>query len=318
MLAALEIPRRWLPDVLESPVISGAVHAAGARATGLLEGTPVVAGAGDQAAQALGSGIVEEGLVSITLGTSGVVFAPSRTCRVDPHGRLHAFCHASPGLWHLMGVMLSAGGSLRWYRDALCEAEVERAKTEGRDVYDVLLEAAADVPAGSEGLIFLPYLTGERTPYADPHARGVFYGLTVRHHKAHLTRAVIEGVSFGLRDSLDLMKAAGLPIDHLRMSGGGAQSALWRQILADVCAMPIAVLNVTEGAAFGAAILAGIGARVFADAASATRTTVEETAMVHPGPDAARYVRIQPLYRSLYAALAPQFPLLDQAMAPFD
>jgi xylulokinase len=315
MLAALDVPRRLLPDVFESADVSGHVHAAAARATGLTEGTPVVAGAGDQAAQALGAGIVEEGLVSITLGTSGVVFAPSRSCRRDVHGRLHAFCHASRGLWHLMGVMLSAGGSLRWYRDALCEPEAARARAEGRDPYDDLLGAAAEVPAGSDGLVFLPYLTGERTPYADPHARGVFCGLTVRHRKAHLTRAVIEGVSFGLRDSLDLMKAAGVPIDRVRVSGGGARSVLWRQVLADVCATPISVLNVTEGAAFGAAMLAGIGVGVFADAAAAARATVEETATVNPGRDAEQYARVLPLYRSLYAALAPQFPLLGDAAA---
>jgi xylulokinase len=310
MLAALDIPRAWVPEVTESPVVSARVGAAAARATMLAEGTPVVGGAGDQAAQAVGSGILEEGLVSITLGTSGVVFAASNCYRVDPLGRLHAFCHAAPDTWHLMGVMLSAGGSLRWYRDALGEPERSAALAEGRDPYEILLDAACEVPAGCDGLVFLPYLTGERTPYADPHARGAFCGLTVRHTKAHLTRAVVEGVSFGLRDALDLMRALALPITRVRVSGGGARSALWRQILADVCAMPIAALEVTEGAALGAALLAGVGIGVFPDVRSASRAVVRETSHLMPGPDVERYASLHEVYRSLYPALAPIFPRL--------
>jgi xylulokinase len=210
MLAALDVPRIWLPEVTESPVASAKVSAAAAEQTGLAAGAPVVGGGGDQAAQAVGTGIVEEGVVSATLGTSGVVFAASDTYRVEPQGRLHAFCHAVPGKWHLMGVMLSAAGSFRWYRDTLGDAEVARAKRRKRDPYDLLTEAAAEVRPGCEGLLFLPYLSGERTPYADPHARGVFFGLTLRHKKAHLTRAVLEGVSYGMCDSLELMRDLGL------------------------------------------------------------------------------------------------------------
>ncbi len=212
MLEALDVPRRWLPEVTESPVASAHVSARAAGETGLLEGTPVVGGGGDQAAQAVGTGIIAEGVVSATLGTSGVVFAASETYRLEPEGKLHAFCHAVPGMWHLMGVMLSAAGSLRWYRDALGDWERAQASASGRDAYDLLTEAAAEVPPGCEGLLFLPYLSGERTPYSDPDARGVFFGLTLRHRKAHLTRAVLEGVTYGLRDSLELMRVLGLSI----------------------------------------------------------------------------------------------------------
>jgi xylulokinase len=310
MLQALGIPRTWLPEVTESPVASARVSGDAARATGLVEGTPVVGGAGDQAAQAVGSGIVEEGAVSITLGTSGVVFAASTRYRTDPQGRLHAFCHAAPGLWHLMGVMLSAGGSLRWYRDTLGTEEKARAAGAGRDAYDELLDAAAAVSAGADGLFFLPYLTGERTPYADPHARGVFFGLTLRHGKSHLTRAVVEGISYGLRDSLELMRETGLSISAVRVSGGGARSPLWRQILADICEAEVVTLNVTEGAAFGAALLAGVGTGVFSDVRTASRQVVRETGRTRPGPDDAIYRRQYPFFRSLYQALAPRFKAL--------
>lgn len=210
LLAALNIPRAWLPEVTESPVASTKINAAAAQATGLLAGTPVVAGGGDQAAQAVGTGIVREGTVAVTIGTSGVVFAQSDSYRVEPQGRLHAFCHALPGKWHLMGVMLSAGGSFRWYRDLFA----------GNESYEALTQAAEKVAAGSEGLLFLPYLTGERTPHPDPHARGAFIGLNIRHTKAHLTRAVMEGVTFGLRDSLELLRALGMPTRQVRASGG--------------------------------------------------------------------------------------------------
>ncbi|MDO8836159.1 MAG: xylulokinase, partial [Vicinamibacterales bacterium] len=200
VLTALGIPRAWMPPLFEGPAVTGRVTAAAAGATGLRAGTPVVAGGGDQAAQAVGVGAVREGIVALTLGTSGVVFAATSEPRIDPRGRLHAFCHAVPGRWHLMGVMLSAAGSLRWFRDTIAPGTP----------YPDLLAPAADVPAGCEGLVFLPYLTGERTPYPDPHARGAFVGLTVRHTRAHLTRAVLEGVAFGLRDGFDLMRAAGM------------------------------------------------------------------------------------------------------------
>jgi len=314
MLAALDLPRAWLPDVTESPVASAKISAAAASLTGLPAGTPVVGGGGDQAAQAVGAGIVSEGLVSVTLGTSGVVFAASGSYRIEPQGRLHAFCHAVPGQWHLMGVMLSAAGSFRWYRDTLGEVEVARARQAGRDPYDLLTEAAATVPPGCEGLIFLPYLTGERTPHPDPHARGVFFGLTLRHTRAHLTRAVLEGVAFGLRDSLELMRALGLRIDQVRASGGGARSALWRQILADVFDTQIATLNVTQGAAYGAALLAGVGVGVYPDVPAACQRVIRVTGRTTPGPAAPTYAAYYPRYRALYPALAPEFAELAKVM----
>lgn len=307
MLAALDIPHRWLPEVTESPVVSARVNSYAAQETGLAAGTPVVGGGGDQAAQAVGTGIVHEGIVSVTLGTSGVVFAASDSYRVEPEGKLHAFCHAVPGKWHLMGVMLSAAGSFRWYRDTLGDIEKDKAQAMGADAYDLLTEAAAAVPAGCEGLIFLPYLTGERTPHPDSNARGVFFGLTLRHGKPHLTRAVLEGVSFGLLDSLDLMRDLGLTIEQVRVSGGGARSPLWRQILADAFNSEIVTVNVTEGAAYGAALLAGVGTGVWADVAEAARQAVTVTGRLSPGPDAAVYADFHPRYRALYPALQAEF-----------
>lgn len=296
VLAALDIPRAWMPPLFEGPAETGRLTAAAAAATGLRAGTPVVAGGGDQAAQAVGVGAVREGIVALTLGTSGVVFATTHEPRIEPQGRLHAFCHAVPGRWHLMGVMLSAAGSLRWFRDTI---------TPGMP-YPDLLAPAADVPAGCEGLIFLPYLTGERTPYPDPHARGAFVGLTVRHTRAHLTRAVLEGVAFGLRDGFDLMKTAGLGrIEQVRVSGGGARSPLWQQILADVLDAELVTVNTTEGAAYGAALLAGVGAGAWPDVDAACAACVTVTGRVLPtGQTRSAYADAHSVYRALYPALA--------------
>jgi xylulokinase len=315
MLAALDVPREWLPEVTESPVVSARVSANAASETGLLQGTPVVGGGGDQAAQAVGTGVIAEGIVSVTLGTSGVVFAASEAYRVEPEGKLHAFCHAVPGAWHLMGVMLSAAGSFRWYRDALGGLERVQAAESGREAYDLLTEAAAEVPPGCEGLLFLPYLSGERTPYPDPNARGVFFGLTLRHGKAHLTRAVLEGVAYGLRDSLELMEALGLSIEQVRASGGGARSRLWRQILADVFGTHIVTVNVTEGAAYGAALLAGVGADVYPSVAKACEKAIQVTGRTKPGPAASTYADYYPRYRALYPALAPHFEAMAQVVS---
>lgn len=301
MLAALEIPREWVPRVTESAEISARVSAEGARATGLREGTPVVAGAGDQAAQGVGTGIIRPGRVSVTLGTSGVVFAALDAYRPEPQGRLHAFCHAVPGQWHLMGVMLSAAGSLRWLRDAVTPTGGEAA------AYDALVEPARAVPPGAEGLLFLPYLSGERTPHPDPDARGAFVGLSLRHGLPHLTRSVLEGVAFGLRDSLELMKGLGLEVSEVRVSGGGARSPLWRQILADVLNAELATTDSVEGAVYGAALLAGVGTGVFASVETAAETTIRAVDTVTPGPDAEVYERYYARYRALYPALAPEF-----------
>lgn len=298
VLEALEIDPAWLPPTFEGPEITGRVTSQAAEETGLKAGTPVMAGGGDQSAQAVGVGAVEPGVVALTLGTSGVVFASTQEPFIEPEGRLHAFCHALPKRWHLMGVMLSAGGSLRWYRDTVAP---------GTD-FDTLLAPAAAVPPGSEGLLYLPYLTGERTPYPDPLARGAFVGLTVRHTLAHMTRAVLEGVAFGLRDSFELMKAVGLAeITQVRASGGGARSPLWRQILADVLGVELVTVNTTEGAAYGAALLAATGAGVFPDVPAACAAVVTVTGRTEPGPASRFYEEMYPLYRALYPALRPTF-----------
>lgn len=221
MLEGLEIPAEWLPEVYESPEVTGTITAQAGAATGLAEGTPVVGGGGDQAAGAVGNGIVRTGVVSVSTGTSGVVFAHLDRPAMDEGLRTHTFCHAVPGRWHVMGVMLSAGGSLRWMRDALCAAEVEVARSMGVDPYELMTEEASRAPVGSEGLVFLPYLTGERTPHADPNARGVFFGLSLRHGKPHMIRAVLEGVAYGLRDSFEIIEAMGVEIRQVRASGGG-------------------------------------------------------------------------------------------------
>ncbi|HEX8684419.1 MAG TPA: xylulokinase [Ardenticatenaceae bacterium] len=315
MVEALDIPREWLPEVTESPVASTRVSAEAAQATGLLEGTPIVGGGGDQAATAVGMGIVAEGLVSAALGTSGVVFAASERYRVEPRGRLHAFCHAVPGMWHLMGVMLSAAGSFRWYRDALGEAQQAEAREAGRDVYDLLTETAAEAPAGCEGLIFLPYLTGERTPYPDPNARGVFFGLTLRHGRAHLTRAVLEGVTYGLRDSLEIMRDLGLTFEQVRASGGGARSQLWLQILADTFDTEIVTVNATEGAAYGAALLAAVGAGIYPTVQEASAAALQVTGRTRPGAAVAVYEDFYPRYRALYPALKGEFEALAEVVS---
>ncbi len=307
LLGALEIPRAWLPDVYESPEVSARISREAADATGLREGTPVVGGGGDQAAQAVGTGIVQEGIVSATLGTSGVVFAASDEYRLEPNGLLHAFCHAVPGKWHLMGVMLSAAGSFRWFRDALGQEEKARAAEEGKDVYEILTAEAARAAAGCEGLIFLPYLTGERTPYPDSDARGVYFGITLRHGKPELVRATLEGVAYGLRDSLELMRALGIQIAQVRASGGGARSHLWRQILADVFNSEIVLVNITEGAAYGAALLAGAGTGVFGSVQAACAQTIRVTDSVTQGEDVRVYDQYYPVYRALYPALREQF-----------
>jgi xylulokinase len=301
VLAALHIDPAWLPPTLEGPAVTGVVSAAGSSATGLRAGTPVVAGGGDQAANAVGTGAVDEGVVALSLGTSGVTFAATRSPLIEPAGRVHAFCHAVPGRWHLMSVMLSAAGSLRWFRDALAPGAE----------YGALVDEASGVAAGADGLLFLPYLTGERSPHPDPLARGAFVGLTVRHERRHLTRAVLEGVAFGLRDGLDLMTDAGVPVPaQIRASGGGTASALWRQILADVLGAEIATVRTTEGAAYGAGMLAAVGAGWHRDVDEIAAAWVETTPVASPGPDAARYAELHAEYRNLYPALAPTFRTL--------
>ena len=299
MLEALGLDPAWMPPTFEGPEVTGVVSGAAAAATGLRAGTPVVAGGGDQAANAVGTGVVVPGRMALSLGTSGVVFAATDAPLYEPEGRVHAFCHAVPGRWHLMSVMLSAAGSMRWFRDAIAPGIA----------FGDLAAAAGEVPAGSEGVIFLPYLSGERSPYPDPHARGAFTGLTLSHDRRHLTRAVMEGVAFGLRDGLDLMLEAGTPAPaQIRASGGGTASPVWVQILADVLGAEIATVDTTEGAAYGAALLAAVGAGWYPTVDAITDAAVHATPVATPGPDAEAYAERHAAYRALYPALSPLFP----------
>lgn len=298
VLAALDLDPGLVPPTFEGPEITGTVSAAAASATGLRPGTPVIAGGGDQSANAVGVGVINEGSVALSLGTSGVIFAATRSPIFEPRGRVHAFCHALPDRWHLMSVMLSAAGSLRWFRDALAP---------GVDFGELASEAGG-VRAAEDGLFFLPYLTGERSPHPDPLARGAFVGLTLQHDRRHLTRAVLEGVAFGLRDGLDLMIAAGMdPPTEIRASGGGLASPAWRQILADVLGADLATPSTTEGAAFGAAVLAAVGVGWFADVSSATSALVRTSPVASPSPMRVMYAEAHEAYRALYPALAPTF-----------
>ena len=299
VLDALGIDRAWMPPTFEGPEVTGVVSASAAEATGLPAGIPVVAGGGDQSANGVGVGAVVPGVVALSLGTSGVVFATTESASIrDPRGQVHAFCHAVPGRWHLMTVMLSAAGSLRWFRDALAPGED----------FGALAASAADVVAAGDGLFFLPYLTGERSPHPDPLARGAFVGLTVGHDRRHLTRAVLEGVAFGLRDGLDQMIAAGMPAPaQVRASGGGTASPVWRQVLADILGCELATVSTTEGAAYGASLLAAVGAGWFPTVEAASEALVRVTPMAAPGRDAPRYAEAHGAYRELYPALAPTF-----------
>jgi xylulokinase len=298
VLAALDIPAGWMPVAHEGPEITGSISAEAAAATGLRVGTPVVAGGGDQAANAVGVGAVAPGTMALSLGTSGVIFAATNRPVRERLGRVHAFCHAVPGRWHMMSVMLSAAGSLRWVRDALAPGVP----------YGELLDEASGVAPGSDGLWFLPYLSGERSPYPDPLARGAFVGLTLAHGRPQMVRAVLEGVAYGLRDGLDLMLEAGVPApEQIRASGGGTASRLWLQILADVLGTEIATVNTAEGAAYGAAILAAVGAGWQPRVEDICASWVKATPAASPGPDAAAYAEGHRVYRDLYPALAPIF-----------
>ena len=302
LLESLDIPREWLPPTHEGPAVTGRVTAEAAAETGLSTGTPVVAGGGDQAAGAVGAGAVRPGVVSLTLGTSGVIFATTDAPLVEPEGRLHAFCHAVPGKWHFMGVTLSAAGSLQWYRDTLA----------AKESFAELVGEAERAPAGSDGLLFLPYLSGERTPYPDPLARGGFVGLTLRHTRAHLTRALLEGVAFSMKDCFGLLQGAGLAgVKEVRIAGGGAKGALWRRIVASALGLPMLTVNSTEGAAYGAALLGGVGAGAWPSVEAACDATIAVTGRDEPVADWAKaYAALYPHYRALYPALKPTYDKL--------
>ncbi len=290
----LGLDRGILPRVYESTEVTGAVSAEAARETGLAPGTPVVAGGGDQAASAVGNGIVAPGIVSCTIGTSGVVFAHSDQPAYDVAGRVHTFCHAVRGAWHVMGVTQGAGLSLQWYRSQFAA---------GAD-YESLTAEAAQAPTGSQGLYWLPYLMGERTPHLDAAARGGWIGLTAKHTRADMIRALLEGVSYSQKDCLDIIEGMGVKVDTIRVSGGGARSAFWRQMLADIFAKRVVTLETQEGSAYGAALLALVGTGAYSSVAEVSKAVIREVDSVSPQPDVARvYAAGHPIYKSLYPAL---------------
>lgn len=298
------IDKSALPPLFESCEVCGAVSSDGAKATGLREGTPVVAGAGDQAAGAVGMGIVSPGTVHATIGTSGVVFAATDKPALDPQGRLHTFCHAIPGRWHVMGVTQAAGLSLRWFRD-----NFGAAANGNRDPYDVLGDEAAAIPPGCDGVMWAPYLMGERTPHLDPHARAALAGLAANHGRGHIIRAIMEGVAFSLRDTLEIFREMNVPVREIRLGGGGARSPAWQQIQADVYAQAVKALEAEEGAAYGAALLAGVGARHWRSVDEACATSVRIKKTVEPDATASatmqhQYARFRKLYPALHAIYA--------------
>ena len=308
LLGKLDLDIALLPDCFESPEVSSTVSEIGSEATGLARGTPIVGGGGDQQAGAVGNGIVRPGIVSATMGTSGVVFAHTPEVGFDPLGRLQRFCHAVPGEFCAFGVVLSAGGSLRWVRDEIAIIETAAAPARGVDPYEIICEEAATVPAGCEGLFFLPYLTGERTPHFDPEARGGWIGLTVRHGREHIFRSVLEGATFAMRDCLELVREMGTSLSEIRLSGGGARNPLWKQIQADIYGQDVCTINASEGPAFGAALLAQVGTGGFANVAEACDATIKvvETTRVEPSAKAT-YERAYPIYRKLYRDLKETF-----------
>jgi xylulokinase len=296
MMDGLGLDREILPALYESSDITGAVSTRAAELTGLAAGTPVAGGGGDQAAGAAGNGIVEPGIVSCTLGTSGVVFAHTEAASWDPEGRVHTFCHAVRNKWHVMGVTQGAGLSLQWLRNQLAP----------NVTYDELMAEAATAPAGSQGLFWLPYLMGERTPHLDARARGGWLGLTAKHTRADLIRAVIEGVCYSQKDCLEIVETLGVVVDSVRVSGGGARSPFWRQILADIFGKRVVRLNTQEGAAYGAALLAMVATGEFATLAEACQATLRESDSIEARPaESELYAEAYQTYRALYPALRP-------------
>jgi xylulokinase len=298
ILDALEIPRQWLPQVYEGPEVTGTVRDEVADEVGLPRGLPVAAGGGDNAAAAVGVGVVEERRISSSIGTSGVLFAHRESFAADPSGRVHAFCHAVPDAYHLMAVTLSAGGSLNWWRERFAEPAG----------FEALVAEAAEVEPGAEGLLFLPHLTGERSPHLDPRARGAFVGLTARHGRPQLTRAIMEGVVLSMRAGLEVMRGLGTPDEDVRATGGGARSPLWLQLQADIYGRPIRRTAVDEGPAYGAALLAGVASGVFADVGAASAGLRMREVITEPAPERARR------YDELYAVHASLYPALRGAM----
>lgn len=315
VLEKLEIDKKWLCKVYESCEVTGHVTASAARLTGLPEGVIVAGGAGDQAAGAVGNGIVKKGVISSTIGTSGVVFAHMEKMEVDMKGRVHTFCHAVPGCWHVMGVTQGAGLSLNWFRDNFCIEEKRTGELMQVDPYVLMDKEAELIEAGSKGIIYLPYLMGERTPHLDPNARGVFFGLSAAHTKAHMIRSIMEGVTYSLRDCLGIIREMGVDETQVRASGGGGRSKLWRQMQADMFKTPIYTTNSSEGPALGVAILAGVAAGIYKDVQSACEAIITVKDEIKPDLNTgAAYDKYYEIYKNLYINLKNEFKNLNTIM----
>lgn len=313
VLQKLGLSKSMLGKVYESQEITGTIHQRAAELTGLKAGTPVVGGGGDQAAGAVGNGIVKPGVISSTIGTSGVVFAYTDKVSIDPLGRVHTFCHAVPNTWHIMGVTQAAGLSLQWFRNNFCREEISTANIMGVDPYYLMDKAAEKVEAGSNGLLYLPYLMGERTPHLDSECRGVFFGLSAKHTKKEVLRAVMEGVVYSLKDCLEIIKELGVDVSQVRASGGGGKSPLWRQMQADVFGSEICTINASEGPAFGVAILAGVGSGVYKSVPEACEATIQvKTRQQADQAVTAKYNEYYKLYRNLYQSLKQDFKTLSK------
>lgn len=311
VLERLSIDRALLAPIYESPDVTGCVHARAAEETGLRKGTPVVGGAADNSAAAVGTGVVRKGTAFTTLGTSGVVYAIADDVSIDPQGRIHTLCASVPGKWTAMSCTLAAGLSLRWLRDTCCEGEVQRAAEQGVDPYVLMGNLASCIPIGADRLIYLPYLMGERCPHPDPNCRGVFFGLSAIHSRAHLIRAVMEGVAYSQAECVEVFRELGVPVERMTACGGGARSPLWRQMLSDLYGCPVSTLAVDEGPALGAAILAGVGAGVYASVEEGADAVVERAGAQEP--DAAAHTAYQPyfdLYKRLYRTMRADFKAL--------
>jgi xylulokinase len=308
LLSKLELDLDLFGRCYESEDITGKLTRQAAAELGLTTECVVMGGAGDQAAGALGNGIVNAGVLSTSIGTSGIMFVHSDEVQFDPEGRLHTFCHAVRGKWHLMGVSLSGGGSLQWFRNSLCQAEVEAAKKKKTSAYEMITAEAAEIPPGSEGLFFLPYLSGERTPHADPDARACFIGLTLKHGRGHMVRAIMEGVAYAMRDSLAIIRELGVPVRQIRASGGGSKSMLWNQIQADVFGQKVVTINAEEGPAYGVALLAAVGGGAFKNVEEACKATIRVVKETPTQKQAvSHYNRGFLIYQQLYHSLKSDF-----------
>ena len=313
LLSALQLDESLLGTCYESEDVTGTLTKEAAKQLGLTTDCVVVGGAGDCAAGAIGNGIVGNGVLSTSIGTSGVMFVHSEDVRIDPLGRIHTFCHAARGKWHQMGVNLCSGGSLQWFRNTLCREMVAQAKRQKRDVYDLMSEEAAAAPVGSQGLFFLPYLSGERTPHADPDARGCFVGLTLAHTRGDMIRAVMEGVTYSMRDSLDIIRELGVPVKQIRASGGGSRSPFWRQIQADVFGQKVYTIQSEEGPAFGVALLAAVGAGEYKNIQEACKAVIQLSGETAPSRKAkTHYDRAYPVYKQLYRSLKEDFKAIGR------